>query len=75
MTTPTTHEASSVPTQASAAVLVRSAPMHEGSISVQGPDFDNPLSLQDFLGSYERIGFQATSFGKAVHIVDKMVRI
>jgi len=64
----------SVPSGASAAVLLRSDPIPEGSVSVEGPNLDNDLTLQEFLQSYERIGFQATSFGRAVHIVDKMVR-
>jgi len=48
--------------------------MPEYAVSVQGPDFDEPLSLQDFLKSYERIGFQANSLGKAIGIVNRMVR-
>ena len=61
------------PTCASAAVLKPSEPMPEYAVSVQGPDFDEPLSLQDFLKSYERIGFQANSLGKAIGIVNRMV--
>lgn len=64
-----------VPTGASAAVLQRSDPISEGAISVQGPNFDTPLSLLQFLQSYERIGFQANSFGKAINIVNKMVNL
>ncbi|KAF8448694.1 DHS-like NAD/FAD-binding domain-containing protein [Boletus edulis BED1] len=44
----------------------------ENVIPVQGPNFENGLSLQDLLRSYERIGFQATSFGRAVEIVNRM---
>jgi len=62
------------PTCASAAVLKPSEPMPEYAVSVQGPNFDEPLSLQDFLKSYERIGFQANSLGKAIGIVNRMVR-
>lgn len=49
--------------------------MPQESVSVQGPNFDTPLSLQDFIKSYERIGFQANSLGKAIEIVNRMVSI
>lgn len=64
---------SNIPSGASAAVLQHSEPVPESFVSVEGPNFDNNLGLQDLLGSYERIGFQATSLGRAIHIVDKMV--
>jgi len=64
----------SVPAGASSAVLKPSDPVSEDAVSVQGPNFDNPLDLQQFISSYERIGFQANSLGKAIHIVNKMVR-
>jgi deoxyhypusine synthase len=62
-----------IPNAVSAAVLKSSDPLPENAVSVQGPNFDKPLSLQDLLGSYERIGFQATSLGKAIEIVNHMV--
>jgi deoxyhypusine synthase len=62
-----------VPTDASAAILQRSNPVPDTAISVLGPNFDKPLSLHDFLRSYERIGFQANSLGKAIDIVNRMV--
>ncbi|KAJ7507763.1 Deoxyhypusine synthase [Mycena galericulata] len=61
-----------IPTGASAAVLAPSGPMPDSAVSVQGPDFDSPHSLQTFLQSYERIGFQATSLGRAINTVNKM---
>ncbi|THH11256.1 hypothetical protein EW145_g782 [Phellinidium pouzarii] len=61
-----------VPSGASAAVLQASQPIPDDAVSVEGPNFDKELGLQDLLGSYERIGFQATSLGRAIHIVDKM---
>ncbi|KAJ3788445.1 Deoxyhypusine synthase [Lentinula aff. detonsa] len=61
-----------VPSSASAAVLVPSEPISSDHISVQGPNFGKPLSLQDFFHSYTRIGFQATSLGNAIDIVDRM---
>ncbi|KAE9410463.1 Deoxyhypusine synthase [Gymnopus androsaceus JB14] len=61
-----------VPNGASAAVLLRSEPIPTNYVSVKGPDFEKSMSLQDFLQSYTRIGFQATSFGTAVDIVNRM---
>jgi deoxyhypusine synthase len=63
----------SVPEVAAAAVLQQSEPVPSDAVSVEGPNFDNPLNLQDLLRSYERIGFQANSFGKAINIVNQMV--
>jgi deoxyhypusine synthase len=61
------------PSTAQAAILQASAPISPDAVSVRGPDFDSPLDLQGFLRSYERIGFQATSFGRAIEVMDKMV--
>lgn len=63
-----------IPSGASAAVLKQSDPVPESAVSVEGPDFDEPVSLQQLLESYTRIGFQANSLGKAIDIVNKMVR-
>ncbi|KDR83778.1 hypothetical protein GALMADRAFT_262147 [Galerina marginata CBS 339.88] len=68
MTTP--HE--SIPGSAAAAVLQPSEAIPSTAVSVQGPDFEKQLSLSDFLKSYERIGFQANSLGKAINIVNNM---
>ena len=62
----TTTEAN-IPADASAAVFRSSEPIPTDSVSVQGPNFEKSLSL---LG----IGFQANSLGKAIDIVNKMVR-
>lgn len=64
---------SSVPTGASAAVLKPSDPIPKTSVSVQGPNFDEAITLDGLLESYKRIGFQANSLGKAIEIVNKMV--
>ncbi|KAG1754000.1 Deoxyhypusine synthase [Suillus paluster] len=61
-----------VPAEASAAVLQPSEPISDSAISVQGPDLDQKPSLQELLKSYERIGFQASSLGRAIDIVDRM---
>ncbi|EIN10768.1 Deoxyhypusine synthase [Punctularia strigosozonata HHB-11173 SS5] len=63
---------SSIPADASAAVLKKSDPIPEDTVSVQGPNFEEPISLQGLLQSYERIGFQANSLSKAISIVNKM---
>ena len=62
-----------VPSGVSDAVLKRSDPVPEDATFVQGPNFDECIDLQKLLDSYERIGFQATSLGRAIHIVNKMV--
>ena len=62
-----------IPVGASAAVLKPSEPMPEFAVTVQGPNFDDDISLQKLLDSYSRIGFQANSLGKAIEIVNKMV--
>jgi len=62
-----------VPNEAAGAILKPSDPVPLDAVSVEGPNFEKPLSLQDFLGSYERIGFQANSLGRAIKIVNKMV--
>ncbi|OJA14673.1 hypothetical protein AZE42_02403 [Rhizopogon vesiculosus] len=61
-----------VPAEASAAVLQPSEPVSDSAISVQGPDFEKKPSLQELLKSYERIGFQASSLGTAIDIVNRM---
>ncbi|TFK75942.1 Deoxyhypusine synthase [Pluteus cervinus] len=63
---------STVPSGAAAAILQPSEAVSEDAVSVQGPNFDSPLSLHQFLASYERIGFQANSLGRAIDIVNKM---
>ena len=63
-----------VPAGAAAAVMMHSEPVPEDAVSVVGPNFDDSMSLQQFLDSYKRIGFQANHLGKAIDIVNKMVR-
>lgn len=63
----------SIPVGAAASVLKASDPVPDDAVSVKGPNFEEHLSLDAFLSSYERIGFQATSFGKAINVVNKMV--
>lgn len=64
-----------VPNGASAAILLRSEPVPSNYVSVKGPDLEKSMTLQDFLGSYTRIGFQATSLGRAIDIVNRMASL
>lgn len=75
-TRPNGEEAKTViPESATQAVLVHSTPMPEGTITVSGPDFNQKLTHDQILYSYNRIGFQATSLGKAIQIINQMVII
>lgn len=59
---------------AAAAVLVKSDPLPEDAISIEGPDFNKNFDLQSLLKSYSRIGFQASGLATAIDIVNNMVR-
>ncbi|KAG6332942.1 hypothetical protein ID866_6148 [Astraeus odoratus] len=59
---------SQVPVGAAAAVLQPSEPIPETAVAVEGPDFEKDFSIQELLQTYERIGFQANSLGKAIDI-------
>ncbi|KAL9712679.1 Deoxyhypusine synthase [Leucoagaricus gongylophorus] len=61
-----------VPLGASAAILKPSEVVPESSVPVLGPQFDRQYNLQDFLASYQQIGFQATSLSRAIEIVNRM---
>ena len=62
-----------VPLEAQTAILKGSEPIPPDAVPVRGPDFESEITLQNFLKSYETIGFQATSFGRAIEIVNHMV--
>ncbi|KAI0772080.1 Deoxyhypusine synthase [Trametes elegans] len=66
------EQSSDIPMSASAAVLKPSEPMPDFAVTVEGPNFDEEITLQKLLESYKRIGFQANSLGKAIDIVNKM---
>ncbi|KAF7729206.1 hypothetical protein EC973_004735 [Apophysomyces ossiformis] len=57
---------------AQAAVFVQSVQMPEDSVLVQGPNFNKPLTLSDLMSSYKTMGFQASSLGEAIEIVEEM---
>ncbi len=56
------------------AVLAPSESMPEDAETVAGYDFDSGRDLDGLLGSLLRTGFQATSFGRAVAEINRMVR-
>lgn len=64
-----------LPLNAAAAVFQRSDPVPADTVVVEGPDFDQFIDLQALLSNYHRIGFQASSLGRAIDVVNKMVNI
>ena len=62
-----------VPKAAQDAVLQASEPMPEGSVTVEGYDFNKGVNHHELLQSFRRTGFQATNFGKAVEEVQRML--
>lgn len=67
------NASTSQPTGAQAAVFVESVEMPKDSLLIKGPDFNQSLSLTDLLSSYKAMGFQASSLGNAIEIVEQMV--
>lgn len=69
----------SVPTSAAAAVLKPSEAMPEGSQKVEELDFNKyhgrSVTVEDLVGGMSNMGFQATSIGSAVKIIEDMVMI
>ncbi|CAG8637872.1 8989_t:CDS:2 [Ambispora gerdemannii] len=61
-----------VPETIKQAVLTQSTPMSIDAIKVTGPDFNTKLELSDIIGSYARMGFQATSVSQGVEIINQM---
>lgn len=66
-----------VPSGATDAVLMPSDPVPEGAMPVQGIEFDDfqdrNVTISELLGNMSHMGFQASSLGQAVQIVDGMV--
>lgn len=65
------------PSGATDAVLKPSAPVPEGAKEVQGIDFNQyaqrSITVEELIGGYANMGFQATSVGEAVRIINDMV--
>ena len=70
--------ASQAPSGATDAVLKPSEPVPEGAREVQGIDFDKyagrSITVDELVGGYGSMGFQATAVGEAVRIINGMVR-
>lgn len=66
-----------VPSDVAAAVLKPSDPVPEGSQPVKGIDFNDyaqrKITVEDLVGGMANMGFQATSVGEAVRIINNMV--
>jgi hypothetical protein len=67
----------SAPADAHETVLKPSAPVPEGAREVQGIDFNQyasrSITVEELVGGYATMGFQATSVGEAVRIINDMV--
>lgn len=64
------------PTGAKNAVLVKSEEMPEGAQQVEDFDFNKfkgPVTAEDLLQGMAHMGFQASSIGEAVRIINGMV--
>jgi len=66
------------PAAATGAVLVKSAEMPEGSQKVEELDFNKfkgkPITVDDLYQGMRHMGFQASSMGEAIRIINDMVR-
>jgi hypothetical protein len=70
-----TGESSDTPSGAHASVLMPSEAIPADALHIKGPNFNNAITLQELLESYEKIGFQATGLAKAIKIVENMVSL
>ena len=65
------------PSSATDAVLVPSEELPEGSQKVEELDFNRftngPMTVEDLLDGMKHMGFQASSVGEAVRIINDMV--
>ena len=59
---------------AQTAVLVKSEDLPAGTPQVRGYDFNKGVNFERLMESYYTTGFQATSIGKAIEEIDRMVR-
>jgi hypothetical protein len=68
---------SSAPSGATDAVLKPSEPVPEDACEVQGIDFNQytsrSITVEELVDGYASMGFQATSVGEAVRIINDMV--
>ncbi|KAF2854459.1 deoxyhypusine synthase-like protein [Plenodomus tracheiphilus IPT5] len=70
------NDDAAAPAAATDAVLKPSDPVPEGAREVQGIDFNKyasrPITVEELVGGYANMGFQATSVGEAVRIINDM---
>jgi deoxyhypusine synthase len=68
-----------LPSSVADAVLVKSNEMPAGSQKVEELDFNKfagrPITVDDLIGGMNHMGFQASSIGEAVRIINDMVSI
>ena len=74
----TQEENGKLPSSVTDAVLVQSSGMPEGSRKVEELDFNEfagrQITVEDLIGGMNNMGFQASSVGEAVRIINDMVR-
>lgn len=74
-----TNGGGAVPESVAAAVLVKSEEMPAGSKQVEELDFNafsgSKITVEDLIAGMTNMGFQASSVGEAVKIINDMVRI
>ncbi|KAH9824760.1 Deoxyhypusine synthase [Melampsora americana] len=58
--------------QAKSNIFVPSIPIPTETISINGPNFNHELNLNQLMESYQKIGFQATSLYQSIEIINKM---
>ena len=62
-----------IPAKALEAVFTPTVSVPEGALEVRGYDFNQGLNWDGIMNAYKSIGYQATSLGKAIEIIQKMV--
>lgn len=74
-----TASEAAAPSGATDAVLKPSEPVPEGAREVQGIDFNQyagrSITVEELIAGYSSMGFQATSVGEAVRIINDMVSL
>lgn len=77
-TTGNPQDIGALPSTVTDAVLVPSNEMPEGSQKVEELDFNKfagrPITVDDLMSGMKNMGFQASSIGEAVRIINNMVR-
>ena len=77
MTTDAQATSARAPSGAADAVLKPSDPVPDGSRTVQGIEFDDyanrSITVDELVAGMANMGFQATSVGEAVRIINDMV--